>query len=166
MRWKDIPGFDGKYQASEAGDVRNSFTGRVLAQRVSRYGYYQVNLSHGDKAYTAEVHRLVALAFMENLEGLPQVNHRNENKKDNRASNLEWCTSEYNLAYGTRIQRLQEQAASKWGKPVRQMSGEEELATYASIGEAARATGLKATRISRACHGERGSYAGFRWSFC
>lgn len=166
MNWRDIPGYDGKYQASESGEIRNAFTERALSQRLNKHGYLRVNLKHKGEMKTVEVHRLVALAFIDNPGNLLQVNHINEVKTDNRVQNLEWCSCEYNLAFGTRVERLQAHGAAAWGKPVRQIRNAKQIARYSSLGEAARATGLKATRISRACHGDRKSYAGFQWEFC
>ena len=88
---KDAPGFPG-YQVSDAGRVKRSINGKIL--RPVRYsnGYCVVNLS----GRRIGVHRLVALAFVPNPDGLPQINHKNEIKTDNRPDNLEWCDSKYN----------------------------------------------------------------------
>lgn len=106
--WKDIDGFEGTYQVSNMGRVRSltrrvwNYTkpGRVLKPMAKENGYLQVYLSDGKiREKHAHIHRLVALAFIPNPEGLPEVNHKNLNKADNRVENLEWCTSRYNKAH-------------------------------------------------------------------
>lgn len=62
------------------------------------------------------VNNLVAQNFIQNPHNYKQVNHINENKKDNRADNLEWCTAEYNMNYGTAMQRAKETYASHYDR--------------------------------------------------
>lgn len=106
--WKDIEGFEGKYQVSNLGRVKSltrkvwNYTkpGRILKPSMKENGYLRVGLSNGDKSEKhAHVHRLVATAFIPNPCNFPEVNHKNLNKADNRAENLEWCTSRYNKAH-------------------------------------------------------------------
>ena len=109
--WKDIDGFDGRYQISNTGIVR-SFArpyyseAKILHQFHDSDGYCIVNLcyaSKGIKSKTVKVHRLVANAFIDNPLNLPEINHIDENKTNNHAQNLEWCTTQYNLTYGNRL---------------------------------------------------------------
>lgn len=87
------------YSISDLGNVRNDKTGRILKFYVKPSGYKQVQL--GRKTIPQYIHRLVAQAFIPNIDNKPQVNHKNGNKGDNRAINLEWVTaSENDLAYG------------------------------------------------------------------
>ena len=67
--------------------------------------YMEVNLSKNNKVTHYLIHRLVAQAFIPNPNNLPQVNHKDENRENNRVDNLEWCTAEYNTNYGTRALR-------------------------------------------------------------
>ena len=108
--WKDIPFLKGYYQASNIGRIKslkrekvvNQYSSEtVLKQRKGRDGYMIVNISVNNKCKTYKVHRLVAAAFLENPQNLPQVNHKDENKMNNVVSNLEWCSSKYNNNYGT-----------------------------------------------------------------
>ena len=101
-KWKDIFGYDGMYQVSDLGRVRSKKYGRwkVLKNGTTGNGYLTVCLFKDNKVNGLLVHRLVAQAFIENDNIFnDQVNHKDENKKNNRATNLEWCDRQYNLTY-------------------------------------------------------------------
>ena len=108
--WKALPGGPG-VEVSTLGNVRildrlissetmTRFTkGRILKQHEDSDGYLQVNIPVDGKWATKRVHRLVAQTFIKNTDNLPQVNHKDCNPSNNCVSNLEWCTSEYNIEY-------------------------------------------------------------------
>lgn len=97
-QWKKIEGFE-NYSVSNNGQVRNDKTGRILKTYKKPSGYIQVQM--GRKTVPKYIHRLVAQAFIPNVSNKPQINHKNGNKGDNRADNLEWVTASENaLAYG------------------------------------------------------------------
>lgn len=79
------------------GRVKNKH-GRILKPEI-RNGYYSVDLMKNGKRYKFRVHRLVAEAFINNPDNLPQVNHKDEDRLNNLASNLEWCDNTYNSQY-------------------------------------------------------------------
>ena len=97
MIWKTIEGTDGEYQVSDTGLVKTTKTGHVLRPAVSRHGYERVCLFKMDRKRRYRVHRLVAMAFIPNPDNLPQVNHKDGNKRNNHVSNLEWITNEDNM---------------------------------------------------------------------
>ena len=104
--WKEIKGFNGKYYVSVNGEIYSVPAKRILKSCVSNKGYELVCLKSPDgkrKQYT--VHRLVALTFVPNPENLPLVNHKDENKLNNKAENLEWCTYSYNNTYGEHLSK-------------------------------------------------------------
>ena len=105
--WKDIKGYEGKYQISSHGRVRSlkNSKERILKPHKDTSGYKQVDLLKDGKRKTCSVHRLVANHFIPNPNNLPQVNHKDENKLNNNIENLEWCTQKYNCNYGTRNKR-------------------------------------------------------------
>ncbi len=119
--WKTIDWIDGIppiYAVSDCGNVKTVEHNRckeyIKKQQTDKYGYSRVML-YGAKPYKkfVSVHRLVATAFIPNPNNYPQVNHKDEDKKNNNTANLEWCTCEYNNNYGTRNRRL---SKSKTGK--------------------------------------------------
>ena len=101
-QWRDVEGYDGAYQVSDLGRVRSKKYGdwRVLKPSKNCRGYMIVGLLKDGKRKTVSVHRLVAQAFIDNDdETKTYINHRNEDKTENKVSNLEWCTASYNLSY-------------------------------------------------------------------
>lgn len=115
--WKDIKGYEGRYQVSNKGRVKslarevqpNQFVNeRILKQQENHKGYLRVPLRKNTSRRDWRVARLVAKAFIPNPEGLPQVNHIDENKQNNNADNLEWVTGKENVRHGTAIERNKE----------------------------------------------------------
>ena len=101
-KWRDIDGYDGMYQVSDLGRVRSNKSGewKVLSGSKDSWGYCIIGLSLNCKRKNYKVHRLVASAFIENDDDTKnEINHINEIKTDNRASNLEWCNRQYNATY-------------------------------------------------------------------
>lgn len=96
--WKDIEGYEGKYQVSTWGRVRSLYGGeiRILKPFKNEKGYLKVQLSNSGKGKKYRVNRLVAQAFIPNLYNLPQVNHKDGNKENNSYTNLEWTTNSIN----------------------------------------------------------------------
>lgn len=109
--WKDIEGYEGKYQVSNLGRVKslkrkcNVLNGyrtvneKILNLNKNRYGYVTVNLSKNNKNKICTIHRLVATAFIPNPENKPQVNHIDGNKTNNIVENLEWVSKEENMQH-------------------------------------------------------------------
>lgn len=95
MEWRKIEGFE-NYSVSDTGLVRNDDTERDIS-RWDHNGYLHVELWNNGERSKKPVHRLVAIAFIDNPHDLPQVNHIDGNKRNNHVSNLEWCTGEYNV---------------------------------------------------------------------
>ena len=104
--WKDIPLYE-NYQVSSLGNVKSLKFGKekMMKQSISNNGYCQVHLCKEGKSKTYLVHRLVAQAFLDNSDNLPQVNHKDENKQNNTIENLEYCTAKYNINYGDSLKK-------------------------------------------------------------
>lgn len=131
--WKKIDGFE-TYSVSNRGQVRNDVTGRILSLFDKHNGYKMTTLYNAGKSHKFQVHRLVALAFIPNPGNLPQVNHINEIKTDNRVENLEWCTAQYNTNYGGRTDRMLKNRTGKTAQKRCIIDGIE----YVSVCEASR----------------------------
>ena len=100
--WKDILGYEGKYQVSNWGRVKSlnyNNTGKEGIMKLTKdgNGYLQVQLHKDGKVKECRVNRLVAQAFLENPDNLPEVNHKDKNRSNNKLENLEWCDRKYNL---------------------------------------------------------------------
>ena len=101
-QWRDIEGYDGMYQVSDLGRVRSRYSGewRVIKFKKHRNGYLRVDLYKDKKVKCYLIHRLVASAFIPNDDDSKTIiNHIDESKQNNRVSNLEWCTIQYNSTY-------------------------------------------------------------------
>ena len=111
--WKSIPGYEGLYEVSNLGRVRSvekcdRFNRKILSKILKpNYvsGYLRVGMYKNKTFKYYLIHRLVAQAFLPNPDNLPQVNHKDEDKSNNRVDNLEWCDRSYNMNYGTVQQR-------------------------------------------------------------
>lgn len=108
--WKDIDGFDGLYQVSNLGRIKSNLLRNgwgtfkketIMCQTDNGHGYLIVHLHKQNKRYSKYVHRLVAEAFCEKPEGCNVVNHIDFDKKNNEATNLEWCTTQANIHYSS-----------------------------------------------------------------
>lgn len=106
--FRPIEGYEGLYEVSNLGKVRSIGyrKERILKPVIDIGGYSTVHLVKEGKLKWFKVHRLVAQAFIPNTEGLPQINHIDEDKTNNRVDNLEWCTGSYNIRYGTHNERM------------------------------------------------------------
>ena len=119
--WRPIEGYEGLYEVSNTGRVKSlnryvkgkgeSYSlqkGRVLSPGKDKNGYLFVILTCNGKRKMFLVHRLIAQTFILNPDNLPQVNHKDEDKSNNRVENLEWCTAKYNNNYGTRKDKVRD----------------------------------------------------------
>ena len=104
--WVPVRGYETRYEVSNMGRVRNH-DGHIL-KPIERRGYLCLNFCVNGVRKDVKIHRLVAEAFIPNPEELPFINHMDEDKHNNCADNLEWCTTQYNNNYGTRNARARE----------------------------------------------------------
>lgn len=172
--WKPILGFENLYVVSNLGKVKRLSTDskkgsgnyarseHLISQRENNNGYKMVDLYKENQRSQFLVHRLVTQAFIENPNGLPFVNHKDENPKNNRFDNLEWCTQKYNMNYGTCPKRIGE---SNSKKVIQKTKDNVFVKEYASIIEAERETGISNGCICDCLHNKRKSAGGFLWEY-
>ena len=186
--WKDIPGYNGRYQASNLGRIRSMdrevtksngskefYKGKVLKPFVGTNGYLYITIAEEPgKFRPRRLHRVIAETFIPNPLNLPQINHINEDKTDNRVCNLEWCTAEYNTFYGHRIEKFAKSNRNNpaLSKGVNQYDLEGNyLRNFPSAAEASRYLGrdcVAACRIGQCCRHlfKTGNSAyGYLWEF-
>ena len=156
------------YEVSSLGNVRNvNYRGtgrtRMLHPSKRKDGYLQVLLRKNGKRFMASVHRLVAFTFIENddVENKTEVNHINEIKHDCRVENLEWCTRDYNLQYGTRVKRA---TKTQSYKVMAKSLTENKVIVFQSINQAVR-FGFHYNEITKCCKGKMKSHKGYTWHY-
>lgn len=174
--WRAVKGYEGLYEVSNMGRVRSldrrvktrspgaeDFfrAGRTIAPKQRHGGYLGVQLWRDGNVRQICIHRLVAQAFVPNPHNLPQVNHKDENKLNNRADNLEWCVPKYNANYGNRNEKMSR------NNPLRKR-----VAQYTQVGELIRIyDSIRKTReygyspalISKQINGKANSAYGCKW---
>lgn len=150
------------YSISSDGIVVNEKRGKKLKPSIVK-GYYRLTLSKNNKKYNRQVHRLVAEAFIPNPYNLPCVNHKDENPLNNCVDNLEWCTSEYNINYGTARKRMSKTKSI----PIEQYTIDGKFVrNWKSAKEAQQHYGKSNKgNISSCCAGIRKTAYGFVWKY-
>lgn len=158
--WKAVPGYEGLYEVSDQGRVRNA-KGHVLSPNKMLNGYLCVHLyTHGRHTRSPKtIHKLVATAFLTKPEDTTQINHKNFNRQDNRVENLEWVTTHQNVWHTIKAGR--NHRAVRAVKGVRVCDGQ--IVTFESQIAAEKALRGKQTgNISSAIKFERHAY-GYKW---
>lgn len=187
--WKVIPNTDNLYFANEQGQIKSADRpclhrskttvtqyirkGRILKPCLDCHGYYRVTLHLKDGTQISKsVHRLVALAFIPNPEGKPQINHKDGDKLNNNPSNLEWCTASENLqhAYNMGLNKGGKPWLGKRGKhhnrslAVAMLDKEgNRIRTFDSLTEASLYVGVYPPHISSVIKGKRKTCGGYKW---
>lgn len=152
--WKDVVGYEGLYMGSNLGRIIAVKSGKIRKIARDKDGYFQIGLMKNGKRFYPKVHRLVAEAFIANPNSFPIVNHKNEDKSDNRPENLELCTVAYNNSYGSRVRAVLQFDMC-----------EHFVREYPSINEAARKNKIDAKTIYRWCRKIGGVGRGYKWYF-
>ena len=152
-----MPNFE-DYEVSNMGRIRRRSDKYIRALKKNKLGYVRIDLYKNHKPHWLSVHRIVAQTFLENNECLPQVNHKNGVKNDNRLENLEWCSRSENIihAYKNKLRKPPKET------PVRCIETGEE---FANLHEAARKVGGNASNLFRALYGGSNykTFSGLHW---
>ena len=156
--WRDIKGYEGKYMVSNLGRVKSLNYNKTGKEKIMKgvpdgYGYFQLSLCKEGKVKNCRINRLVAQAFIPNPDNLPEVNHKDKIRTNNRVDNLEWCTTQYNVEY----------SKAKAVIGINKVSGL--ILEFPSANEAKRQTGINQSNIIQCCKGRRNSAGGFYWHY-
>lgn len=193
--WKKVVGYEEYHEVSNYGrvkflgynngNVKNGYP-KILKQFFpnNRGCYWLVDLYKNGKSKHKRVHRLVAEAFLPNPDNLPEVNHKDENKKNPHLDNLEWCTRKYNANYGTMPERMREHMKkrmedgykihreNRFGKTTTKHKVVHQydlcgnyIATYYSQKEAELKTGINRNNICDVCKGRSRAAGGYIWTY-
>lgn len=176
--WKDIDGYEGLYQVSNLGNVKSLKYGgskheKVLTPKVNNCGRLWVELFNCGRKKQFLIHRLVANAFIPNPESFPQINHIDENPKNNCVDNLEWCTGSYNIRYYrerhpcvARDRKSTGRYKRKLGISIIQfdMDGNA-IKTWDDARTISIEKGFSQWSITQCCDGKRHTAYGFKWQY-
>lgn len=161
-----IKGYEGLYYITRDGRIYNSHN---LEMKLSKNanGYNIITLSKNNVSHTYIVHRLVAETFLPNPDGLPCVNHKDENKANNYVNNLEWCSVSYNNNYGTRQERVSKAQQNNFrSKKIGQYSLDGQLVKiWPSTGEVQRQLNYDKSNIQKVARGVKHTAYGFIWKY-
>lgn len=178
--WKDVAGFEGIYEVSNRGAVRSvdritrcgkRASGKILSAKGNNRGYVQLHLYKGGECHMKLLHRVVAEAFIENPENLPQINHKDENKHNNHADNLEWCSNLYNRRYGTGYKRSCDKhdykkiADMKKKTVIQKTLSGETIAIWNGVISIQSGLGINEGSIRACCYGKYKQAGGFVWEY-
>lgn len=191
--WKDVKGYEEIYQVSNTGKVRSLdryvsgkldskhlVKGVYFKPQTSHKGYKTVILRKNGKPSTKQVHRLVAESFIPNPENLPQVNHKDTNKKNNFVENLEWITNYDNMQHAKangcfgKFTDSQKKAVMKNIRKCHEMQAKgviklddfgNVVGKYESIKQAGKENGVNDSKIVMCCKGKRKHAGGFCWKY-
>lgn len=173
--WRDIPGWEGVYQVSNKGNIvslnyNRTRKRRLRIPRIGKGGYLYINLHKSGVTKTMKIHRIVAMTFIPNPKNLPQINHKDENKLNNNAENLEWCDSSYNNKYGSRPRKVldahKRNGSSKAERAVVKLDRHGTIvAEFVSISEAARQSCVSRSCIRDCVLGRQHTCVGYFWKY-
>lgn len=160
--WKDIKGYEGKYQISNLGNVKTLKRNKILKPNKSGEYDYVILYMNG-KGKIKKIHRLVAENYIENPNGLECVNHKDENKRNNVVNNLEWCTKQYNCNYGKRNEKMSK-SNSKY-KIVQKNKIGVILKIWKNIWELEHNTSYNKSVIRQCCKNRCKTAYGYKWEY-
>ena len=159
--WKDIPNFEGLYQVSNFGkikSIRNNKEKLIKILTSGNYNHVMLYKNNIQKNFT--IHKLVASVFIDNPNNYEEINHKDENTRNNRVDNLEWCDHNYNINYGSRTKKAKDKLSIKINQY--DLNGNY-IKTWNCMNDAIRF--YKNVHICDVCRGKRKIASGYKWSY-
>lgn len=172
--WKHIPNTEDKYLVSNLGNVVSLNYAKTkkpkgLKKELTSDGHYRVTLGRFGRI---KIHRAVCLAFLENPNNYPIINHKNGIKTDNMVENLEWCTQSHNALHSLNVLKNKPNnlgnsgIKSKLSKPCFQLDENRNVVGYFhGVKLASKITGINSSSIIQCCNNKRKKAGGFIWSY-
>ena len=159
--WIPVKGYEGLYEVNSNGVVRNSANHHQIAVKI-KSGYCQVGLFKKGKQTWTLLHRIVAIAFLPEVEGKPEINHKDGDKQNNGVENLEWCSRDENLRHAFEM-GLRDQDTSS--RQIDCISPDGLSLRFPSIYKAARALKISQGNICMVCKGQRPLASGYSFKY-
>ena len=181
--WCDIIDYENLYQCSNLGRIKSLGNGdsnnskeRILKQGINKKGYCVVVLCKEGKCKSHLVHRIVATAFISNIENKPHIDHIDTNKQNNNVNNLRWVTQKQNcnnpitkdkLSKALKGKIVSQEHKNKLSKPILQLSkrGNIILRKWDSLSQVERELGICHSNICECCNGKRKTAKGYKWMY-
>ena len=162
--WADIEGYENLYAISSKGRCWSYKTNKLLKEIINNDGYLRFSLFKDGKQKRYLAHRLVAKSFVDNPNEYPEINHINENVKDNCVENLEWCTHKQNINYGSRNKKVS-LALKNNQNSAKRVQNIDTLKIYDSLTKAKKETGIDLSQICLCCKNKAKTAGGYRWRY-
>lgn len=163
--WKDVIDYEGYYSVSNYGDVYSHKRNIYKKQPIRSHGYKTVQLFNDYKSKSFLVHRIVAIAFLENLELKKQVNHKDSNKLNNHISNLEWVTHQENTIHSFKSGKRNTKYPRIWLRKKVIMIDSNKNKVFNSITNASKETNISRTAIMNCLSGISKSAGNKKWKY-
>lgn len=165
-QWRDTYIYGDQYEVSNTGKVRNKVTKHILYQQKDGKGYLRTSLSRNNVQVTVKVHRAVAIAFIENPNNLPQVNHKDGDKENNLVNNLEWINNYDNMQHAVKngLTNHVENSGRK-RRAIIGVSDSGEIVRFDSLAEASSKLRICRSNLCNALKGRRNVCGGYMWKY-